>query len=77
VRAGWDGLQVSTQSWEEGDLFIHIHTLKLPTDGPVGPQRVEVGVYSPVTLERLMLFTGDGPETAPHDRALLRPLYVD
>ncbi|MBN1643015.1 MAG: glycosyltransferase family 39 protein [Anaerolineae bacterium] len=73
VRAGWDGLYVSTESWATGDLFIHRHALALPSDLPSGVLRVEVGVYSPVTLARLPVLPGDGSR-APHDRALLAPL---
>ena len=76
VTAGWDGLYVPPEGWREGDVFIHIHTLTLPPGIPAGPQRTELGVYSPVTLERLAPFTGVGDETAPHHRVLLRPLNV-
>jgi 4-amino-4-deoxy-L-arabinose transferase-like glycosyltransferase len=77
VRAGWDGLHVSPESWQTGDVFVHHHTLALPADLPAGAQRVQVGVYSPVTLERLPLFTGKGDETAPYNRVLLFPLLVE
>jgi 4-amino-4-deoxy-L-arabinose transferase-like glycosyltransferase len=77
VRTGWDGLYVSTESWKAGDVFIHTHTLALPADLPPGKQRVEIGVYSPVTLDRLALFTGEGETTAPYDRALLPPLMIE
>ncbi len=75
VRAGWDGLYVSPESWEAGDTFVHQHTLVLPADLLPGSYRIEVGVYSPVTLVRLPLYTGD--TTAPYDRALLAPLHVE
>ena len=74
VKAGWDGLYVSTESWQKGDVFIHVHGLEIPEELSPGAQRVELGVYSPVTLERLALYTGDGDETAPYDRALLSSL---
>jgi 4-amino-4-deoxy-L-arabinose transferase-like glycosyltransferase len=76
VRAGWDGLYVSPESWQEGDILVHLHTLDLPPDMPAGTQRVELGVYSPVTLERLVLFPGDGGEPVPYNRVLLSPLTV-
>jgi hypothetical protein len=76
VKAGWDGLYVPPEGWREGDVFMHIHTLTLPPDMPAGPQRTELGVYSPITLERLAPFTGVGDETAPHHRVLLRPLNI-
>lgn len=76
VRAGWDGLYVSQETWQAGDLLIHVHTLTLPSELSAGMQRVEVGVYSPVTQQRLALSVeGQGP--APYDRALLQPLTVE
>jgi 4-amino-4-deoxy-L-arabinose transferase-like glycosyltransferase len=77
VRAGWDGLYVSPEGLQVGDTIIHQHTLTLPPDLPAGEQRVQIGVYSPVTLERLSLFTGKNGETAPYNRALLSPLFVE
>ena len=74
VQAGWDGLYVSPESWERGDVFLQVHSLTLPADMPSGAQRVELGVYSPVTLERLKIFAGGG--TVPHDRVLIEPLNV-
>jgi hypothetical protein len=76
VKAGWDGLYVSSESWSEGDVFIHAHSLQIPIDVDTGDQRVELGVYSPRTLERLTLYLTDGDETAPFDRVLLAPLQI-
>jgi hypothetical protein len=56
VRASQDSLHVSSRSWQKGDVFIHVHTMSLPPDMPRGLQRVELGVYSPITLARLPLF---------------------
>lgn len=77
VRAGWDGLYVAPETWQSGDVVVHVHTLALPADLEPGMQRVEVGVYSPETLQRLSLSTGDGETTAPYDRALLTPLRIE
>jgi hypothetical protein len=81
VRASWDGFHVSPANLQEGDLLIHLHMLSLPADLAPGAWRVEVGVYSPLTLERLPLHTGAGEaalsERAPYDRALLRALTVE
>jgi hypothetical protein len=76
VVAGWDGLYLPTASLREGDVFAHVHVLSVPHDLPLGVQRVELGVYSPISQERLQLFVGDGEETAPHNRVLLSPLRV-
>jgi 4-amino-4-deoxy-L-arabinose transferase-like glycosyltransferase len=90
VRASWDGFYIAPAGLQEGDLLIHIHALALPNDLPAGEWRVELGVYSPVTLERLPLYIDSGEvalgqartepafyERAPYDRALLRPLIVE
>jgi hypothetical protein len=76
VRAGWDGLYVSSESWGVGDRLVHRHTLVLPEDVPSGPLRIEVGVYSPVTLARLPLQMGSAGDRAPYDRVLLAPIEV-
>jgi hypothetical protein len=75
VRASRDELGVSTAGWQAGDTLIHVHQLSIPADLS-GARRVELGVYSPVTLERLSLYTGRGDELAPHNRVLLNPLAV-
>jgi hypothetical protein len=76
VIAGWDGLHVSTESWQPGDIFIQIHELNVPGDVLRGVYRVELGVYSPVTQQRLNVYVGRGDETAPHDRLLILPIEV-
>jgi hypothetical protein len=77
VVAGWDGLDASPVSWREGDLFVQVHTLALPPDAPAGVQRVEIGVYSPVTLQRHPLFVDAEEHTAPYNRAITEPLTVE
>ena len=81
VRASWDGFYVAPAGLQEGDQIIHLHELPLPADLTPGTWRVEAGVYSPQTLERLPLRVGrEGPAPfgrAPADRALLRPLTVE
>jgi len=76
VLSGWDGLHAAVKSWVPGDVYVQIHTLYLPADTPSGTYRVELGVYSPVSLERLPIYTGQGDTTAPHSRLLLAPLQV-
>ena len=76
VRAGWDGLYVSTDSWQDQDLVIHLHVLTLPADLALDTYRVEIGVYSPQTLQRLSIYTDQAGQTAPHARVLLAPLVV-
>jgi hypothetical protein len=74
VRASRDELEVSTAGWQQGDVLIHIHQLAIPGDLS-GTQRVELGVYSPVTMVRLPLYTGSG-DPAPYNRVLLDSLIV-
>jgi hypothetical protein len=76
VTIGWDGLHVSTESWQRGDVFAQIHTVVVPDKARGGVQRVELGVYSPLTLERLPVYSGTADETAPHNRVLLPPLNI-
>jgi hypothetical protein len=76
VLAGWDGLHAAVTSWQPGDVFVQVHALHLPADVPSGSYRVELGVYSPVSLERLPIYTDQGTATAPHSRLLLAPLEV-
>lgn len=76
VIAGWDGLHAAVSSWKPGDVFVQIHTLYLPPQAASGTYRVQVGVYSPLNLERLPIYTGQGDTTAPHSRLLLSPLEL-
>jgi len=77
VRAGWDGLYVATTHWQRDDIVVHVHQLQVPSDLAPGLHRVELGVYSPRTLERLPLYLGRDAATAPHARALLAPLRIE
>jgi hypothetical protein len=75
VRASRDELGVSTTSWQQGDTLVHVHLLSIPPH-LAGVQRVELGVYSPVTLERLPILVAHRDEAVPHDRVLLHPLEI-
>jgi hypothetical protein len=57
-------------------VYVQVHTLDLPSDAPSDTYRVELGVYSPVSLDRLPIYTGQGDATAPHSRLLLAPLEL-
>jgi hypothetical protein len=76
VTLGWDGLHVSTEGWRSGDIVVQVHTLTVPADAPVGTQRVELGIYSPISLQRLPIFAERADEPTPHARVLLSPLHV-
>jgi 4-amino-4-deoxy-L-arabinose transferase-like glycosyltransferase len=75
VRAGWDGLSASSTGWQQGDILVQAHTLSLPGDIEPGTYRVEMGLYSPETLNRVSPYVRAG-EAAPHDRILIAPLTV-
>jgi hypothetical protein len=76
ILSGWDGLHAAVTSWRPGDVYVQIHTLRLPTDAPSDSYRIELGVYSPVSLERLPINTGQNGTNAPHSRLLLAPLKI-
>ncbi|MDY7041820.1 MAG: hypothetical protein SVX38_13265, partial [Chloroflexota bacterium] len=71
--AGWDGLDVAPLSWEPGDVFLQAHRLTLPADALPGVYLLEVGVYSPETLDRWPVFSG---EAIIADRVLFAPVEV-
>jgi hypothetical protein len=76
VVMGWDGLHASVDTWQAGDSFVQMHALYTPPQTPAGDYRVELGIYSPVSLERLPIQLARPGETAPHGRLLLQPLAI-
>jgi hypothetical protein len=76
VTLGWDGLHVSVENWRPGDVVIQVHTLHVPSHVAAGIYRAELGVYSPVSMERLPIHTKPVGTTAPHSRLLLAPMQV-
>ncbi len=54
-----DRLDVSVASLRAGDVFIQINRLPRPADAVCAPCRIELGLYNPVTNERLPASTGD------------------
>ena len=75
IVAGWDGLDVSPPGWEADDVFIQTHSLTVPAGTPPGVYLLELGVYSPETLERWPVFAFID-ETATADRVLFAPVEV-
>jgi hypothetical protein len=73
--AGWDGLDVAPLGWESGDVFVQTHHLTVPADAPPEFYLLELGIYSPETLERWSLFASVD-EAATADRVLLAPVEV-
>ena len=54
-----DRLDVLTSSLRPGDVFIQLNRLPRPADAACAPCRIELGLYNPVTNERLPASTGD------------------
>ncbi|MBC8263252.1 MAG: glycosyltransferase family 39 protein [Anaerolineales bacterium] len=73
VMGAYDGLSISPASWEPGDVFIQWHTLSVEPTAPAGEYQVELGFYSPATMQRLPIFQ-EGQAIA--DRLLLSPIQV-
>ncbi len=71
--AGWDGLDVAPLSWVAGDTFVQVHHITVPAEAAPGEYLLELGVYSPETLERWPIFVS---ATATTDRVLLAPVQV-
>ena len=59
VIGNGDRLDVLTSSLRSGDVFIQINRLPRPADATCAPCRIELGLYNPVTNERLPASTGD------------------
>jgi len=73
VVGSYDGLSVSPASWEPGDVFIQWHRLSVEPTMPAGEYQVELGFYSPATMQRLMIFQ-EGEAVA--DRLLLSSIQA-
>jgi hypothetical protein len=48
-----------TNQWDAGDAVTDLHLLVLPNDVPEGPIRLIVGLYDPMTGQRLRLLSGE------------------
>jgi hypothetical protein len=73
VWGGKDTLSVSTAGWEAGDVFAQVHHFPLPSDIPAGQYQMEIGVYSPMDMQRFAIFEEGQPVA---DRLLLEPISV-
>jgi hypothetical protein len=59
VIGNGDRLDVLASSLHPGDVFIQINRLPRPADATCAPCRIELGLYNPMTNERLPASTGD------------------
>ena len=73
VVGSYDGLSVPPTSWEPGDVFIQWHSLPVEPTAPAREYQVELGFYSPATMQRLRIFQED---EAVADRLLLSPVLL-
>ncbi len=55
-----------TGNWRPGEVIADTHEIPLPPDAPLATYRVEVGVYSPLTWQRLRVLDRDGRPVADH-----------
>jgi hypothetical protein len=73
VVGSYDGLSIPPTSWEPGDVFTQWHSLSVEPTAAAGEYQVELGLYSPATMQRLPIFQ-EGEAIA--DRLLLSPIQV-
>jgi len=53
-----------TGGWRPGEVIEDVHEIAIPADAPPGVYRVEVGVYLPLTWQRLHVLDADGAPQA-------------
>jgi hypothetical protein len=53
IIAQHDGLDAPTKFWHEYDEIAQVHTLAIPADTPPGKYEVRIGLYNPVTGQRV------------------------
>jgi hypothetical protein len=73
VLAQWDGMDVASVGWREGDTILQIASLELPSTTPSGDYWLQVGVYDPGSMARLLVLVDD---IATADRILLEPIHL-
>ena len=64
-----------TTGWKAGEAIDDFYGLELPGDIPPGVYELEVGMYDPVTLQRLQAFDANG-QRLKQDRVLLERISV-
>jgi len=63
-----------TRGWRPGEVVTDVHEVQLPPDAPAGSYRLEVGVYSAATWQRLRVLDEQG--AVQGDRLLLDAIRV-
>jgi 4-amino-4-deoxy-L-arabinose transferase-like glycosyltransferase len=54
IVAQHDGLDAPMQFWRKGDAITQIHLLKIPVDALPGKYELRLGLYNPVTGQRIL-----------------------
>jgi len=71
IRGQWDSVPCSgecpTTGWLEGEFIADAHAIEVAADAPPGTYRLAVGLYDPVTMDRLTAMDGQGARW-PDDR---------
>jgi hypothetical protein len=71
--ANGDGLGVSVENWQPGDVIVQRHTLSIPHDAPLGTYQIQTGVYTLDDLRRFSVIRGG---VTLGDHLLLAPVEV-
>ena len=84
VDAGWamwaqadsipQGGNAPTDSWKIGQFVGDYYIIPVPSGVPLGRYRLEIGVYDPVTMQRLPVMDDQG--TTIDDRVMIGPVVV-
>lgn len=55
-----------TTTWRGAEMIVDEYTIPVAPDAPPGKYRLEIGLYNPVTGERLALLNPEGAEAGDH-----------
>ncbi len=55
-----------TTTWRAGEVIVDEYAIPLAADAPAGVYRIEIGLYDPLTGQRLPLLDADGAPAADH-----------
>ncbi|MGD9100027.1 MAG: glycosyltransferase family 39 protein [Anaerolineae bacterium] len=73
ILGQYDGLDVAVAGWRAGDVIAQRHVFEITADP--GRHRLQVGLYTPQTMQRLPVLAHDG--TVLGDRLLLGEVVVE
>jgi hypothetical protein len=55
-----------TPTWRTGEVIVDSYAIPISASAPAGDYRLEIGLYDPVTGERLMVVDEEGTAVADH-----------